>query len=87
MVVVSHSFSEPEGIIMQTPSTKLLVNDQELGTATLYITHHDVVWGGGVGSNGGPSPTISLLYPNISLHAIQREPTPALYMVLSYELR
>ncbi|XP_013145669.1 PREDICTED: methylosome subunit pICln [Papilio polytes] len=88
MVVVSPSFSEPvEGIIMQSPSTKLLVNDQELGTATLYITEHDVVWGGGVGSNGGPSPTISLLYPNISLHAIQREPSPALYMVLNYELR
>ncbi|XP_013178426.1 PREDICTED: methylosome subunit pICln isoform X2 [Papilio xuthus] len=88
MVVVSPSFSEPvEGIIMQSPSTKLLVNDQELGTATLYITQHNVVWGGGVGNNGGPSPTISLLYPNISLHAIQREPSAALYMVLNYELR
>ncbi|CAG5059948.1 unnamed protein product [Parnassius apollo] len=88
MVVVSPSFSVPlEGIIMQSPSTKLLVNDQELGTATLYITQNNVVWGGGVGSNGGPSPTISLLYPSISLHAIQREPSPALYMVLNYELR
>ncbi|CAH2062021.1 unnamed protein product, partial [Iphiclides podalirius] len=88
MVVVSPPFSVPaEGIIMQSPSTKLLVNDQELGTATLYITQNNVVWGGGVGSNGGPSPTISLLYPSISLHAVQKEPSPALYMVLNYELR
>ncbi|XP_068624440.1 methylosome subunit pICln-like isoform X2 [Battus philenor] len=88
MVVVSPTFSVPaEGVIMQSPSTKLLVNDQELGTATLYITENNVIWGGGVSSNGGPSPTISLLYPSISLHAVQREPSPALYMVLNYELR
>ncbi|XP_072933982.1 methylosome subunit pICln [Epargyreus clarus] len=88
MVVVSSTFSAPaEGIILQTPATKLLVNDQELGTATLYITENNVVWGGGVAAAGGPSSTISLLYPSISLHAIQREPSPALYMVLNYELK
>lgn len=39
MVVVSSTFSMPvEGVLLQTPSTKLFVNDQELGTATLYIT-------------------------------------------------
>lgn len=39
MVVASSTFSVPaEGVLFQTPSTKLLVNDQELGTATLYIT-------------------------------------------------
>ncbi|KAM3968975.1 chloride nucleotide-sensitive channel icln [Aphomia sociella] len=88
MVVVSSSFSQPvEGILFQAPSTKLLVNDQELGTATLYITESNVVWGGGVRPSGVAAPTISLLYPSISLHAVQREPSPALYMVLNYELR
>ncbi|VVC94527.1 methylosome subunit pICln [Leptidea sinapis] len=88
MVVVSSTFSVPvEGVILETPSTKLFMNDQELGTATLYITEHNVVWGGGVSATGGPSPTISLLYPNISLHAVQRDPVRALYMVLNYELR
>ncbi|CAH0718613.1 unnamed protein product, partial [Brenthis ino] len=88
MVVVSSTFSVPaEGVLFQTPSTKLLINDQELGTATLYITENNVIWGGGVSASGGSSPTISLLYPSISLHAIQREPSPALYMVLNYELR
>ncbi|XP_045507781.1 methylosome subunit pICln [Colias croceus] len=88
MVVVSSTFSVPvEGIILQTPSTKLFINDQEIGTATLYITENNVLWGGGVGASGGHSPSISLLYPSISLHAIQREPSPALYMVLNYELR
>lgn len=39
MVVVSSTFSVPaEGVLFQAPSTKLLVNDQELGTATLCIT-------------------------------------------------
>lgn len=39
MVVVSSTFNAPvEGVLLQSPSTKLLVNDQELGTATLYIT-------------------------------------------------
>ncbi|CAH0403641.1 unnamed protein product [Chilo suppressalis] len=88
MVVVSSNFSAPvEGILLETPSTKLLVNDQELGTATLYITENNVVWGGGVRPTGGLAPTISLLYPSISLHAVQRDPSPALYMVLNYELR
>ncbi|KAI8433557.1 hypothetical protein MSG28_015583 [Choristoneura fumiferana] len=88
MVVVSSTFSAPdEGILFQTPGTKLLVDGQELGTATLYITENNVVWGGGVGANGGASTTISLLYPNISLHAIQREPVPALFVVLGHELR
>ncbi|XP_013199204.1 methylosome subunit pICln [Amyelois transitella] len=88
MVVVSSTFSQPlEGILFQSPGTKLLVNDQELGTATLYITESNVIWGGGVRPSGGPAPTISLLYPSISLHAVQREPSPALYMVLNYELR
>ncbi|XP_045781036.1 methylosome subunit pICln [Maniola jurtina] len=88
MVVLSSSFAAPaEGVLYEAPSTKLIVNDQELGTATLYITENNVVWGGGVGASGGASPTLSLLYPTISLHAIQREPTAALYMVLNYELR
>ncbi|XP_063390086.1 methylosome subunit pICln-like [Cydia fagiglandana] len=88
MVVVSSTFSAPvEGVLSQTPGTKLLVDGQELGTATLYITENNVVWGGGVGANGGASATISLLYPNISLHAIQREPVPALFVVLGHELR
>ncbi|KAG6464830.1 hypothetical protein O3G_MSEX014754 [Manduca sexta] len=88
MVVVSSTFSVPaEGVLLQTPSTKLLVNDQELGTATLYITQNNVLWGGGVSPSGAAAPTISLLYPSISLHAVQREPSPALYMVLNYELR
>ncbi|CAH2217090.1 methylosome subunit pICln [Pararge aegeria] len=88
MVVLSSSFAAPvEGVLHETPLTKLLVNDQELGTATLYITEHNVVWGGGVSASGGASPTISLLYPTISLHAVQREPMSALYMVLNYELR
>lgn len=88
MVVVSSTFSMPvEGVLLQTPSTKLLVNDQELGTATLYITENNVIWGGGVRPSGVAAPTISLLYPSISLHAIQREPSPALYLVLNYELR
>ncbi|XP_059047919.1 methylosome subunit pICln [Achroia grisella] len=88
MVVVSSTFSQPiEGILHQAPSTKLFVNDQELGTATLYITESNVVWGGGVRPSGVAAPTISLLYPSISLHAVQREPSPALYMVLNYELR
>ncbi|XP_053620982.1 methylosome subunit pICln [Plodia interpunctella] len=88
MVVVSTTFSQPlEGILFQSPGTKLLVNDQELGTATLYITESNVIWGGGVRPTGGPAPTISLLYPTISLHAVQREPSSALYMVLNYELR
>lgn len=89
MVVVSSSFAVPaEGVLFQTPSTKLLINDQELGTATLYITENNVIWGGGVSAAGGGSaPTISLLYPSISLHAVQREPSPALYMVLNYELK
>ncbi|CAH2098922.1 unnamed protein product [Euphydryas editha] len=88
MVVVSSTFSVPaEGVLFQTPSTKLFVNDQELGTATLYITEHNVIWGGGVNPSGGAAPTISLLYPSISLHAIQKDPSPALYMVLNYELR
>ncbi|XP_026501727.1 methylosome subunit pICln [Vanessa tameamea] len=88
MVVVSSTFAVPaEGVLFQTPSTKLLVNDLELGTATLYITENNVIWGGGVNATGGAAPTISLLYPNISLHAIQREPIPALYMVLNHELR
>ncbi|GBP06416.1 Methylosome subunit pICln [Eumeta japonica] len=47
----------------------------------------NVVWGGGVTSSGTAVPTISLLYPNISLHAVQRLPTPALYMILNYDLR
>lgn len=39
MVVVSNTSEVPvEGVLQQVPSTKLLVNDQELGTATLYIT-------------------------------------------------
>ncbi|XP_052748007.1 methylosome subunit pICln isoform X1 [Galleria mellonella] len=88
MVVVSSTFSQPvEGILLQTPSTKLFVNDQELGTATLYITESNVVWGGGVRPSGVAAPAISLLYPSISLHAVQRDPSPALYMVLNYELR
>ncbi|OWR52583.1 methylosome subunit pICln like protein [Danaus plexippus plexippus] len=88
MVVVSSTFAAPvEGVLFQSPSTKLLVNDQELGTATLYITENNVVWGGGVSTSGVAAPTISLLYPSISLHAVQREPSPALYMVLNYELR
>ncbi|XP_028157346.1 methylosome subunit pICln isoform X5 [Ostrinia furnacalis] len=88
MVVISSNFTAPvDGILFQTPSTKLLVNNQELGTATLYITEHNVVWGGGVRPTGGPAPSINLLYPSISLHAIQRDPSPALYMVLNYELR
>lgn len=88
MVVASSTFSVPaEGVLFQTPSTKLLVNDQELGTATLYITENNVLWGGGVTASGVPTPTISLLYPTISLHAIQKDPSPALYMVLNYELR
>ncbi|XP_023938309.2 methylosome subunit pICln [Bicyclus anynana] len=88
MVVLSSSFAAPvEGVLYESPLTKLLVNNQELGTATLYITENNVVWGGGVGATGGNSPTISLLYPTISLHAVQREPSPALYMVLNYELR
>ena len=88
MAVISSTFSMPvEGVLLQTPSTKLLVNDQELGTATLYITENNVIWGGGVRPSGGPAPTISLLYPSISLHAVQREPSPALYLVLNYELR
>lgn len=87
MVVVSSNFSAPvEGILLETPSTKLLINDQELGTASLYITENNVVWGGGVRPAGGAAPSINLLYPNISLHAIQREPFAALYMVLNYEL-
>ncbi|KAL0810640.1 hypothetical protein ABMA28_010749 [Loxostege sticticalis] len=88
MVVISSNFSAPvDGILFQSPATKLLVNDQELGTATLYITEHNVVWGGGVRPSGGPAPTINLLYPTISLHGVQREPSPALFMVLDYELR
>lgn len=88
MVVVSSAFSAPaEGILLQQPSVKLLINDQELGTGTLFITEQNVTWGGGVLTAGGAAPTISLQYPTISLHAIQREPTPALYMVLNYELR
>ncbi|XP_004923160.1 methylosome subunit pICln [Bombyx mandarina] len=88
MVVVSSNFAEPaDGVLLQSPSTKLLINDQELGTATLYITENNVIWGGGVSPSGNPAPTINLLYPSISLHAIQREPSPALYMVLNYELR
>ncbi|XP_045457368.1 methylosome subunit pICln [Melitaea cinxia] len=88
MVVVSSTFSVPaEGVLFQAPSTKLLVNDQELGTATLCITENNVLWGGGVTTSGAPTPTIALLYPTISLHAIQKDPSPALYMVLNYELR
>ncbi|KAJ0170439.1 hypothetical protein K1T71_013810 [Dendrolimus kikuchii] len=88
MVVISSNFSAPvEGILYQGPATKLIVNDQELGTATLYVTENNVIWGGGTSALGGNSPTISLLYPSISLHAIQREPSPALYMLLNYELR
>ncbi|XP_026324509.1 methylosome subunit pICln [Hyposmocoma kahamanoa] len=88
MVVVSSTFNAPvEGVLLQSPSTKLLVNDQELGTATLYITEQNVVWGGGVSPSGTAAPSITLLYPTISLHAVQREPTAALYMVLNYELR
>ncbi|XP_041985720.1 methylosome subunit pICln [Aricia agestis] len=88
MVVVSSTFAAPDqGVLLQTPGTKLVVNDQELGTATLYITENNVMWGGGTSVAGGPSPNISLLYPSISLHAIQRDPSPALYMVLNYELR
>ncbi|CAK1549362.1 unnamed protein product [Leptosia nina] len=88
MVVVSPNFTAPvEGILLQSPATKLLINDFEVGTATLYITENNVVWGGGSAATGGASPTISLLYPDISLHAIQREPSPALYMVVNYELR
>ncbi|KAH9634853.1 hypothetical protein HF086_016132 [Spodoptera exigua] len=89
MVVVSPSFSVPaEGILMQLPSVNLIVNnDVDLGTATLYITEHNVVWGGGVGRQGGPSPTVTLMYPNISLHAIQRDPGPGLILVINHELR
>ncbi|XP_022828538.1 methylosome subunit pICln [Spodoptera litura] len=88
MVVVSPSFSVPaEGILMQLPSVNLIVNnDVDLGTATLYITEHNVVWGGGVGRQGGPSPTVTLMYPNISLHAIQRDPGPGLILVINHEL-
>lgn len=56
-------------------------------TQILPSFRSNVVWGGGVLSAGGAAPTISLQYPTISLHAIQREPSPALYMVLNYELR
>ncbi|PZC82936.1 methylosome subunit pICln-like [Helicoverpa zea] len=88
MVVVSPTFSVPaEGILMQLPSVKLIVNnDVDLGTATLYITEHNVVWGGGVGRQGGPSPTVTLMYQNISLHAIQRDPGPGLILVINHEL-
>lgn len=72
---------------MQLPSVQLIVNnDVDLGTATLYITEHNVVWGGGVGRQGGPSPTVTLLYQNISLHAIQRDPGPGLILVINHEL-
>ncbi|CAH4037432.1 methylosome subunit pICln-like [Pieris brassicae] len=88
MVVASTNFSAPvEGVLLQNSSTKLLINNLEIGTATLYITENNVVWGGGAAASGGPSPPVSILYPNISLHAVQREPSPALYLVLNYELR
>lgn len=39
MVVVSNNFDAPvDGVLLEAPGTKLLVNDQEWGTATLYIT-------------------------------------------------
>ncbi|XP_049882371.1 methylosome subunit pICln [Pectinophora gossypiella] len=88
MVVVSSNFVAPvEGVLFEAPSTKLLVNDQELGTGTMYITENNVLWGGGVTAAGTPTSTISLLYPTISMHAIQREPAAALFMLLNYELR
>lgn len=59
----------------------------EVGTATLYITENNVIWGGGESLNGVPSPAIQLLYPTISMHAVQRTPSPALYLVINYELR
>ncbi|XP_026743561.1 methylosome subunit pICln-like [Trichoplusia ni] len=88
MVVVSPTFSVPvEGILMQLPSVQLIVNnDVDLGTATLYITENNVVWGGGTGKHGGPSSTVTLLYPAISLHAIQRDPGPGLILVINHEL-
>ncbi|CAB3247243.1 unnamed protein product [Arctia plantaginis] len=88
MVVVSSTFSAPaQGVLLQTPNTKLIINNLEVGSATLYITENNVVWGGGESINGVPSPTIQLLYPTISMHAVQRTPSPALYLVINYELR
>ncbi|XP_075987703.1 chloride nucleotide-sensitive channel icln [Anticarsia gemmatalis] len=82
MVVVSSTFSVPaEGVLSQTPQTKLIIDDTEVGTGTLYVTESNVVWG------GVDAPTIVLRYPSIAMHAIQRTPSPALYLAINYELR
>lgn len=39
MVVAPNNFDAPvDGILLEIPGTKLIVNKQEVGTATLYIT-------------------------------------------------
>lgn len=88
MVVVT-TFAPPvEGVIHQQPSTRVFVDQQEIGTGTLYITESSLLWGGGSSAEGSTTaPAISLQYRRISLHAVQREPTPCLYIMLDYVLR
>ncbi|XP_049883926.1 methylosome subunit pICln-like isoform X2 [Pectinophora gossypiella] len=72
-----------DDIIYQAPSVKLIVYDKEIGTGTLHVTRSNVVWS----SAASPAPRISLLYPTISFHGIQRHPSPALCVIMNYELK
>ncbi|KAI5639586.1 regulator of volume decrease after cellular swelling domain-containing protein [Phthorimaea operculella] len=88
MVVVSPNFSAPEeGVLCHAPCTKMLVNGHELGTGSLFITENNVVWGGGVSPSGAALSTISMLYPTISMHAVQREPSSSLVVFVNFDLR
>lgn len=87
MVVVSSTFTPPaNGVLFHNPNVKLVINDQPLGIGHLYIAEDEVVWGGGVLMSGGPSPNINLQYPTIAVHGVQKDPIPALCVMINFEL-
>lgn len=71
MVVLSNFLPPQEGIRHEEPNTTAYITDREIGKGTLYITESVLSW-----MDNDTQQGFSLEYPNISLHAIAREPVP-----------
>ncbi|XP_077299857.1 chloride nucleotide-sensitive channel icln isoform X2 [Arctopsyche grandis] len=69
------------GVLLEQPLTTAYLNQTSLGQGTLYITDKVLTWYEDTKKLG-----FSLEYPNISLHAIRREPIPSLYMMIDCKL-
>ncbi|XP_022201788.1 methylosome subunit pICln [Nilaparvata lugens] len=81
MVILSNLPPPSVGIRLEQPSTRVIVDNREIGKGTLFIAESSLSW-----VNSETNTGFSLCYQNISLHAISRDlnarPYECLYVMV-----